>query len=408
VNEQWLPDGWRWVTLGEVCEINPRRSASLAGKDNAPTTFVPMAAVDEQSGTMNPEIRPLSEVRKGYTYFEEDDVLFAKITPCMQNGKHAIAQDLIDGFGFGTTEFHVIRPSDFITSKWIHLYIRQPAILELATTFFTGSVGQQRVPKEFLEALEIPLPPIPEQQRIIAILEEQMVDIDAARVAIEAELEAADSLSASYLHEVFESDEAGEWKCVPLIEICKAQGQYGLSLKSSYDETGIPILGMGNIRDGEIVWKSLKYLTAEEAELDKYGLTKGDILFNRTNSAELVGKTAIFDGSREAVFASYLIRFRAKPEQADPHFISAYINSSGRAFIERNMARAIGQVNISASTMHKMPIPLPPLELQLDIVNRWANQLIEVNTISAIAQDRLDAINAMPAAVLRRAFNGEL
>lgn len=235
-----------------------------------------------------------------------------------------------------------------------------------------------------------------------------MSDIDAARIAIEAELEAAKALTASYLREVFESDDAQEWECVPLLEICQGLGQYGLSVKSSYDLTGLPILGMSNIREGKLIWDSLKYLTHEDAELNKYGLSEGDILFNRTNSAELVGKTAVFDGSRDAVFASYLIRFRAKPNKADPHFISAYINSIGRKFIERNMARAIGQVNISASTMHKMPIPLPPLEVQKAIVNLWANQIEQINSMTNTAQIRLNAINAMPDAVLRRAFNVDL
>jgi hypothetical protein len=102
-----LPNSWRWVTLGEVCVINPSRPSGLQRNDNAPTTFVPMSAADGRLGMITrSEVRPFSEVRKGYTYVAEGDVLFSKITPCMENGKHAIAQALLDGFGFGTTEFH--------------------------------------------------------------------------------------------------------------------------------------------------------------------------------------------------------------------------------------------------------------------------------------------------------------
>ena len=154
---------WRWPQLKKFATINPRRPRNLKRPDEALTTFVPMPSVDETSGTItNPLEKPFGEIKKGYTYFEENDVLFAKITPCMQNGKHVIARNLIDGIGFGTTEFHVIRPGDEVIPEWIHLYIRQPSILNEAATHFTGSVGQQRVPPYFLEDLAIPLPSLSE------------------------------------------------------------------------------------------------------------------------------------------------------------------------------------------------------------------------------------------------------
>lgn len=119
-----LPDGWESCQLGDVAQLNPRRPADLARDNDAPTTFVPMAAVDETLGTITrPETRPFAEVKKGYTCFAEGDVLFAKITPCLQNGKHAIARDLTDGVGFGSTEFHVLRPGPCVIAEWIHFYL---------------------------------------------------------------------------------------------------------------------------------------------------------------------------------------------------------------------------------------------------------------------------------------------
>jgi len=89
-----------------------------------------MSSVDDLLGVIKTiEMRPYAEVAKGYTYFEENDVIFAKITPCMQNGKHAIARGLVDGFGFGSTEFHVLRPGNEILPEWIHFFIRQPFFL---------------------------------------------------------------------------------------------------------------------------------------------------------------------------------------------------------------------------------------------------------------------------------------
>jgi type I restriction enzyme S subunit len=199
-----LPEGWQWVRLGEVVQINPRRPVDLERDDDAPTTFVPMSAVDETMGVIaRPEVRAFAEVKKGYTYFAEGDVLFAKITPCMQNGKHAIARDLIDGIGFGSTEFHVLRPGPVVTADWIHLYLRQPAVLRAATAHFTGAVGQQRVPEYFLDTLTIPVPPLPEQRRIAQIVMDQLAALERARKAAEQELSAIDALPAAILRQAF-------------------------------------------------------------------------------------------------------------------------------------------------------------------------------------------------------------
>ncbi|MDP9363140.1 MAG: hypothetical protein M3Q10_02715 [Chloroflexota bacterium] len=132
-----LPAGWSWSQLGDECQINPRRPA-ISRLADAPTTFVPMAAVAEEGrGIDGSEIRPYADVAKGYTYFEEGDVLFAKITPCMQNGKHAITRNLIDGMGLGSTEFHIVWSGSNVTPEWIHLFLIQPWVLSEAMAHFT-------------------------------------------------------------------------------------------------------------------------------------------------------------------------------------------------------------------------------------------------------------------------------
>ena len=184
-----LPFGWEWATLSAIALINPRRPGNIPHPFDTPVTFVPMPAVSEYTGTIAwPETRSLAQVSKGYTYFEEGDVLFAKITPCMQNGKHAVARDLANGFGFGTTEFHVLRPGERVDADWIHCFLRQPWLLQEAARHFRGAVGQQRIPKEFLMELRIPLPPLAEQKRIVALLSEQMEAVERAKKAVRGTL----------------------------------------------------------------------------------------------------------------------------------------------------------------------------------------------------------------------------
>lgn len=165
---------WPEVPLPQVALINPSRPPNLEIVDDQLVTFAPMSAVSEQTATVeHPEKRPYSDVKKGFTYFEENDVLFAKITPCMENGKSAIASDLIGGIGFGSTEFHVIRSNQYLLlPKYVHFFIRQQSFRDNAKARMRGAVGQQRVPKDFLDDTILPLPPISEQNQIVEILDQ--------------------------------------------------------------------------------------------------------------------------------------------------------------------------------------------------------------------------------------------
>ncbi len=167
------------------------------------------------------------------------------------------------------------------------------------------------------------------------------------------------------------------------------------------------MLRMGNIRDGRIFWDDLQFANLPAQEREAYLLRAGDIVFNRTNSAELVGKSAVFDGSREALFASYLIRFRLLPNVADPYFVCAYINSEkGRAFIGSKMTRAIGQVNISASTMHEMPIPLPGFHEQQRIAKQLREKLEEAGRAEVALNEQMKATQSLVDALLRKSLVG--
>lgn len=158
--------GWANVRLGDVADVNPRKSVDLEVTDLV--TFVPMAAVDEVSGTITQGVeRPLKEVRSGFTQFQDDDVIVAKITPSMENGKAAVATELANGVGFGSTEFHVIRSRGAILPAFIWRFVRQRTFREEAQKVMSGAMGQQRVPADFLKSYPIALPPLAEQKRIV-------------------------------------------------------------------------------------------------------------------------------------------------------------------------------------------------------------------------------------------------
>ena len=394
-----LPDGWQWVRLGEVCKINPVRRSMLQRSDETTTTFVPMAALDEIKGEIiRQETRPYVEVKKGYTYFEEKDVLFAKITPCMQNGKHAIAKGLIGGIGFGSTEFHVIRPGNIIISEWIHSFIRQPWVLTSATAHFTGAVGQQRVPEYFLGNLLIPLPPLSEQKRIAAILNEQMEAVQRARKATQAQLEAAKALSAAYLRQVFPrpDEELPEgWRWVRLGEV--ADFINGRAFKpDEWSNTGLPIIRIQNltsigapfnysagvvdqchlVQDGDL-------LISWSATLDVFLWLRGPAVLNQhifkvTEQAQLVRRDYLYFAVRE-----------------DMEEIRAQVHGATMR-------------HITKPEFESIKIPLPPLSEQKRIAAILNEQMEAVGKVRTALEAQLEHINTLPASLLRRAFEGGL
>ncbi len=175
------------VKLKDICFINPDVDFKELIKQNRQVSFVPMEAVSSNGVDFYPKVRKSSDY-KGFTKFQDNDLLWAKITPCMQNKKSVVVKNLKNGFGFGSTEFFVLRPrnKDEVDINFILYFLRMDYIIENAKLHFKGSAGQQRVPKEFLENLQIPLPPLEIQQKIINFVESKRDRIKANQKTIQS------------------------------------------------------------------------------------------------------------------------------------------------------------------------------------------------------------------------------
>jgi type I restriction enzyme S subunit len=393
-----LPDGWRLVKLGDVAQlINGRayQANELLASGKYPVLRVGNLFTSNHWYYSDLEL-------DDDKYIDTGDLIYAwsaSFGPFIWSGPKVIFH------------YHIWK---ILCSDQLHREYAKCALEVLTSQIKQQShgVGMLHMTKEKMEQFHLPLPPLPEQRRIAALLREQMVAVGKARVAATERLAAIKALSGAYLREVFPQDDQSlppGWRFSMLGELCERSGQYGTSVKSNTEGKGLPVLGMYHIHEGHIRWEKLAHVELPNHEMARYLLKRGDLLFNRTNSAELVGKTAVYDRDEPAVFASYLIRFQPAKDKANPHFISAYINSRfGRAFIERNMGRAIGQVNVSASTMFNMPIPHPQLNEQRRIAALLREQIAAAEKVRAAVEEELNAINALPAALLRRAFSGEV
>ena len=205
-----LPDSWVCVTLEEVARLNPPKPTL---EDDEEVTFLPMALVEEESGKYYlTDTRKYGEVKKGYTGFTEGDVIFAKITPCMENGKVALLSKLTNSVGFGSTEFHVVRPSVAVDGKFLFHFLVRRTFRGVAQRNMTGSAGQLRVPKGFLSEAKIPIAPLPEQRAIVAKIEQLFSEMDNGISNLKTALEQLKVYRQAVLKKAFEGELTKAWR----------------------------------------------------------------------------------------------------------------------------------------------------------------------------------------------------
>lgn len=198
---------WENGILMDFCKINPKKINTKEFDDDMIVSFIPMPCVSDIWGKIvKKELRKLGEVKKGYTNFCEGDVLFAKITPCMENGKSAIVDKLENDIGFGSTEFYVLRcDENKLNNKYLHYFVRQKTFRDEAKGEMTGAVGQQRVPKTFLENYKMKLPTIEEQQEIVNILDKLLAKYNKIK-NLEQQLEKIELLKKAILAKAFRGE----------------------------------------------------------------------------------------------------------------------------------------------------------------------------------------------------------
>lgn len=204
-----LPDGWAWSSLGQIGLISPRNDAP----DNLATSFVQMSSIPARFGEAHlAEERPWCEIKSGFTHFAENDIGVAKITPCFENGKSTVFRGLANGIGAGTTELHIVRPICGVNPDYILLFLKTPDFLIAGEQVMTGSAGQKRLPRQYFEARPFPIPPLAEQSRIVAKVEELMALCDR----LEAEQDNANRVQGHWtqvaLDQLSESSDAASFQ----------------------------------------------------------------------------------------------------------------------------------------------------------------------------------------------------
>ena len=182
-----MSDGWKTALLSELCDLKPPKGLARSMlEDDDNVSFVPMSDLGELEKRFEvKEVRRFKDVVNGYTYFGDGDVLCAKITPCFENGKLGVATGLANGVGFGSSEFVVMRSKGDLIPDYLFYYLSRDEFRKTGERVMSGAVGHKRVPRDFFEDLEVPLPPLDEQKRIVAKLDQAFAALNRARANAE-------------------------------------------------------------------------------------------------------------------------------------------------------------------------------------------------------------------------------
>lgn len=377
----WIPENWEATQLASVAEVNPSRAKARSDTDDV--SFLTMGDVSESGRVISKQVRPYQEVAKGFTSFIDGDVLVAKITPCFENGKGALVSSLLGGIGFGSTEFHVIRAlPDSVIPTFLYLHTRADVFRRLGEKNMVGSAGQKRVPAEFLRQYPMALPPLPEQQKIAAILTAVDDKLDVIARQIETTQTFKQGLMQTLFskgagtqnatghwiaHTEFQNSELGVipegWAVQPLDNLAESiTVGIATSTTEHYVEDGVPLIRNQNIKEDFLDLSDLLKISADfDAKNKRKRVREGDILTVRTGYP---GVSCVVPKGLGYLQTFTTLITRPNQQLICPSFASSYFNSPQGKGLMLHQAAGGAQQNINAGNLKKLLVPVPPLAEQ--------------------------------------------
>ena len=442
------------VPLSQAVEVNPKLDRSSL-HDGLDVSFVPMASVEALSGGIDVStVRKYGAVKKGYTHFRDGDILFAKVTPCMENGKMAIARKLVNGVGFGSTEFHVLRPRAGVDTRYIYYFVSSQTFRKEASGHMTGAVGLRRVPSAYLEEQLISLPGIEQQREIVAELEKQFSRLDEAVANLQRVKANLKRYKASVLKDAVDgrlvpteaelarregrSFETGEQLLQRILEErrveWKGRGAFSESSGATVGTAALPAgwvwttlgqcfrvaVGATPSRKepsywgGDIPWVSsgevqLGRIRHTDEHISAAGLANsstqlnppGSVMIGMIGQGKTRGQAAILDieAANNQNCAAIWVSHTAIPTE----YVFFWLMS--RYTETRSEGSGNNQQALNKRLVEQIPLPLPPLAEQQRIVSEVDRRLSLVSNVEAGVRANLKRAQALRQATLAKAFS---
>ena len=424
---EWLgeiPEHWEVGRLKFYIKLNPSKNEIKSSSSDSKATFLPMENIYADGTIDVSKEKTIDDVASRFTYFREGDVLLAKITPCFENGKSAIASDLKNKIGFGTTEIQVLRSNNNSTERFLYYLINSNRFMKFGETRMTGSAGQKRVPTKFIKNFRQGFPPLKEQKtiadfldretgrieeliekkkKLIELLEEkrQATITQAVTKGLDSDVEMKDS-GIEWLGEI-----PKHWKLVPLKYLKKQPFLYGANESPDSNSLDNPrYIRITDIdENGELKDNTFKALSYKKA--GPYLLKDGDILFARSGAT--VGKTYMYkEKIGEACFAGYLIRFRADKEKVKSSFINYYTQTKiYDSWIKENTIQATIE-NVSAEKYGNLLVTLPPKSEQDKIINYLDQETNRIDGLISKTKEQIANLKEYKQALISNAVTGKI
>lgn len=450
-----LPEGWVVRTLPDLVTINPPKPPADALPAATPVSFVPMPAVNAGRGVIDGATeKPFAEVRKGYTAFADRDVLLAKITPCFENGKAAVALHLRNGLGFGSSEFFVLRSHGAVLPEYVFHYVRQQRFRDEGAEHMNGAVGQARVPPDFLRSVELPVAPLAEQKRIVDRVEALLADVShagnrLAKVPLILKRFRQSVLAAACSGKLTEEWRATQEKPATGVQLLSSiqRRREELNLPSArrlVDDQDIEIpevdlpeswtwCRVGQIADvrlggtpsraeaaywnGSIPWVSsgevancrirdtAEHITNKGLENSNAKMyPRGTVLIAMIGEGKTRGQSSILDidacTNQNAAGLIFDAGF------VDPEYV--WLWALGEYEKNRDAGRGGNQAALNGAKVRALPVPLPPAEEQAEIVRLVRRMFDAVDELDARVKAASRHADLLPQAILEKAFSGEL
>ncbi len=426
---EWLgdvPEHWDVKRLKFISRINPSASEIVDLRDEDEVSFIPMDAVGEYGGMRLDTDKRLEEVRSGFTYFRDEDVVIAKITPCFENGKGGIAEHLTNGVAFGTTELHVVRPESKLGGRFLFYLTISDAFRRLGASEMYGAGGQKRVPTDFVRDFLVGLPPLEEQQAIACFLDEQTRKIDDL---IEAKRSLLDLLKekrqAVITHAVTRGldpaaklkpsgvewlgDVPEHWKYMPIKWLVETPMTDGPHETPEWVDEGVPFVSAEGVFDGRVhLDRSRGMITLEQhREYSKKVCPRRDDIFI-VKSGATTGKIGYVDFDDEFNVWSPLAVIRCDEKTV----LSRY---AFHAFVEKSFQRQIQlfwsygtQPNIGMGSLENLDIAVPPLKEQQQIVRFLDEGTQKMDDLESVVREAIATLELLRASIISATVTGQI
>ncbi|TLD43430.1 MAG: Type I restriction-modification system, specificity subunit S [Candidatus Jettenia ecosi] len=404
-----IPDHWEIKRLKYLAKVNSsKKNFDLENNSETEVVFLPMEKVSKH-GTIDQDLRKKSnEVSTGFTYFERNDIIVAKITPCFENGKGAFLENLETEFGFGSTEFHVLRASNKINKKFLFYQTKTDRFMNIGEAFMIGSAGQKRVPLSFVESFIIGIPQLEEQIAVANYLDEKTIQIDKLisnkqklidllreectaiiNQAVTKDIDPNIKLKPSGIEWLGEIPE--HWEVKKLKYVATIQSS-NVDKKTNEEEKSILLCNYIDVYKNEFIDDSISFMeaTATEKEIEKFILNKGDVLITKDSETpdDIANPAYVVKDFDNVICGYHLAQIRANQIELHGEYLFRLFQSRQFNTHFEVSANGVTRFGLPLDSIADVFVPLPSKEEQLSITEYILKETQKIsNTIVKIEKE---------------------